>query len=246
VQVDARTSPLQIGRSRPRRRRLLLTWGLPILAVLAVLVLAVGFAFAGSPDRIAAGVTIGGVNVGGMSPEQARTELQRRFDASQQQPVEFTAAGHTFGISPAELGVQPNLNDAIAQAQRVGAGSGPLRGFRRLALRFFGSDVTPEPRVFAAALTYELQMLARKIDVLHADAKLELSGGRPVVAPGRAGAELDQRAAGTVILAALVGFPHGSVALPVRVDPVRVTAPTRPGCGSRWRRADHRRRTRWR
>ena len=179
MQVDARTSPLEIGRSRPRRRRLLLTWGLPLLAVLAVLALVVGFAFAGSPDRIAAGVTVAGVDVGGMTPEQARSELQRRFASTQQQPVAFTAAGHTFNISPAELGVQPDLNAAIAQAQHAGAGSGPFRGFRRLGVRFFGSDVTLQPRVFAAALTYELQMLARKVDVSHEDAKLELRSARP-------------------------------------------------------------------
>ena len=224
MQVDARTSPLQIGRSRPRRRRLLLTWGLPLLAVLAVLALVVGFAFAGSPDRIASGVTVAGVSVGGMTPEQARSTLQRRFAATRQQPVSFTAAGNTFRISAAELGVQPDLNAAIAQAQRVGAGSGPLRGFRRLGVRFFGRDVALQPRVFAAALTYELQMLARKVDVSHEDAKLELRGGRPAVTPGRAGAELDRKAAGPVILAALVAFPQNSVALPVRIDPVRVSA----------------------
>jgi vancomycin resistance protein YoaR len=224
VQVDASTSPLQIGRSRPRRRRLLLRWGLPLLIVLAVLALVVGFAFAGSKSRIAAGVTIAGVDVGGLSPAQARNELQRRFASVEQQPVAFTAAGHTFKISPAELGVQPDWNAALAQAQRAGSGSGPLRGFRRLGIRFFGSDVKLQPRVFQAALIYEVDRLARTVDVSHDDAKVQLRGGQPVVVPGRAGAELDQKAAGPVILAALVGLEHGSVALPVRIDPVRVTA----------------------
>jgi vancomycin resistance protein YoaR len=224
VQVDASTSPLQIGRSRPRRRRLLLRWGLPLVVVLAVLALIVGFAFAGSPGRIAAGVTIAGVDVGGLNSAQARSELQRRFAAVERQAVDFSAAGHTFRISPAELGVQPDWGAAIAQAQRVGSGSGPLRGFRRLDVRFFGSDVKLQPRVFQAALIYEIDRLASTVDVSHEDAKVQLRGGRPVVVPGRAGAELDQKAAGPVILAALVGFERGSVALPVRIDPVRVTA----------------------
>ena len=198
--------------------------GLLAAAVLAAAVLAVGFAFAGSTGRIAAGVTIAGVDVGGMSPAQARAALQRRFATVEPQPVTFTAAGHAFEISPAELGVQPDWNAAIAQAERAGRGSGPLRGFERLRLRFFGSDVKLQPRVFQAALLYELGRLARAVDVSHSDASVRLRGGRPVVVPGRAGAELDTRAAGPVILAALVGFQQAPVALPVRIDPVRVTA----------------------
>ena len=192
--------------------------------MLAVVALVVGFAFAGSPGRLAAGVTIAGVDVGGMSPAQARAELQRRFSSVEPQPVTFTAAGHAFKISPAELGVQPDWNAAIAQAERAGSGSGPLRGFKRLELRFFGTDVKLQPRVFQAALVYELERLAHDVNVSHSDASVRLRGGRPVVVPGRAGAELNTKAAGPVILAALVGFQQGAVALPVRIDPVRVSA----------------------
>ena len=192
--------------------------------MLAIVALVAGFAFAGSPDRIAAGVTIAGVDVGGMSPAQARAALERRFSSVEPQPVTFTAPGHTFKISPAELGVKPDWNAAIAEAERAGSGSGLLRGFKRLDLRFFGNDVKLQPRVFQAALVYELQRLAHDVNVAHSDASVRLRGGRPVVVPGRAGATLDTRAAGPVILAALVGFQQGAVALPVRIDPVRVTA----------------------
>ncbi len=192
--------------------------------MLAVAALVVGFAFAGSTGRIAAGVTVAGVDVGGMSPAQARAELEHRFSSVEPQPVTFTAAGHAFKISPAELGVKPDWDAAIAEAQDAGSGSGPLRGFKRLALRLFGSDVKLQPRVFQAALVYELDRLARDVDVSHSDASVRLRGGQPVVVPGRAGAELDTKAAGPLILASLVGLQEGSVALPVRIDPVRVTA----------------------
>jgi len=192
--------------------------------VVAIVALVVALAYAGSPGRIAAGVTIAGVDVGGMSPAQARAALERRFSSVEPQPVTFTAPGHTFRISPAELGVKPDWNAAIAEAERAGSGSGPLRGFRRLDLRLFGNDVKLRPRVFQAALVYELQRLAHDVNVSHSDASVRLRGGQPVVVPGRAGATLDTKAAGPVILSALVGFQDGAVALPVRIDPVRVTA----------------------
>ncbi|MGZ4301945.1 MAG: VanW family protein [Gaiellaceae bacterium] len=237
MQVDARTSPLQIGRSRPRRRRALLTRGLLVVGLLASAALVVGFVFAGSTSRIAAGVTVAGVDVGGMTSAQARATLERRFASVEPQPVTFTAAGHAFRISPAELGVQPDWDAAIAQAQRAGSGSGPLRGFKRLGLRLFGSDVKLQPRVFQAALVYELARLARVVDVSHSDAAVRLRGGRPVVVPGRVGAELDTKAAGPLILDALVGFQQGDVALPVRIDPVRVTAAQLAPAGARARTA---------
>ncbi len=192
--------------------------------MLAIVALVVGLAFAGSPGRIAAGVTIAGVDVGGMSPAQARATLERRFSSVEPQPVTFTAAGHAFKISPAELGVTPDWDAAIARAESAGSGSGPLRGFKRLELRFFGTDVRLQPRVFQAALVYELARLSGEVNAAHSDASMRLRGGRPVVVPGRAGAELDTKAAGPLILGALVGFQQGAVALPVRVDPVRVTA----------------------
>ena len=192
--------------------------------MLAVVALAVGAVFAGSPGRLAAGVTVAGVDVGGLTPVEARRELERRFAAVEQVPVAFTAAGHTFRISAAELGVKPDWSSALAQARRAGRGYGPLRGFRRLDVRFFGADVRPRPRVFPGAMAYELDRLAQDVDLRHIDASVQLRGGRPVVVPGQAGGALDRRAAGPVILTTLVGFERGVVALPVSTEPVHVTA----------------------
>ena len=41
-----------------------------------------GFVFAGSPTRIAAGVQIDGVDVGGLTAGEARTKLERRAERS--------------------------------------------------------------------------------------------------------------------------------------------------------------------
>ena len=61
--------------------------------VAAVCGAVLGFVFAGSPSRIAGGVKIDGVNVGGLTAGQARAKLERRANALAEVPVTFTAAG---------------------------------------------------------------------------------------------------------------------------------------------------------
>jgi hypothetical protein len=60
-------------------------------AALVVVVLGVGFAFAGSADRLPEGVTIAGVDVGGMTPKAAQAVLVRRAGADANVPVTFVA-----------------------------------------------------------------------------------------------------------------------------------------------------------
>src|SRR6058998_2469457 len=56
-----------------------------------VLVLFLGFAFAGSPARLADGTRIAGIDVGGLSPQDARSLLERRAQRLATVPVSFTA-----------------------------------------------------------------------------------------------------------------------------------------------------------
>ena len=88
-----------------------------VLAVVAAVGGALlGLVFAGSPNRIAAGVRIEGVNVGGMTASEARAELERRAAAKAQVPVTFTAAGHKWRLRPVSLGVESDWNAAAKLA----------------------------------------------------------------------------------------------------------------------------------
>ena len=59
--------------------------GVCLLALLAVVV---AFVYAGSPDRLAAGIEIAGVDVGGLSSAQAVDLLERREAAASTVPLE--------------------------------------------------------------------------------------------------------------------------------------------------------------
>lgn len=210
--------------ARSRWQRLLLLRGLPAIALLGAVVLLVGLVFAGSADKLAPGVKVAGIDIGGLTPAQARALLQRKQHALENVPVVFSAGNRSFSIRPSELGVGIDVRAAVAAAQRQGEGFGPFRGFRRLDVRLFGARVQPPVRVWDSALSLELGRLAREIDRPRREAAIRLEGLRPVIVPGATGTVLDRKAAAAALVRSLASFERGRVALPLRSDTPRVTA----------------------
>lgn len=202
-------------------RNLLLT-----LVALVALGLVLGLAFAGSPTKLAKGVRIDGVDVGGLEATDARRLLERRSRALAHRPVVFVGGGRRFPIRPVTLGVEPDWAAAVDAAQRQGGGFGPLRGFRRIDVQVFGADVTPPVSVLRGALDFELQQIAKRIDRPERDAALVRRRGHVEIVPGRPGRVLDRKAAAETIVRALSSLqrPAGPVRLPLRTVWPRVRA----------------------
>jgi vancomycin resistance protein YoaR len=222
VRGDA--TSVHAGTAAGRSTRVLARWVLVSLALLAVLAALVGLAFAGSTARIADGVAIAGIEVGGLTPKEARVLLEKRFDRVAQTPVVFTAAGERYPIKATTLGVEADWAAAIETAGREGEGFGPVRGFRRLQARFFGAEIAPPVQAYSAALDFKLAGLAEAIDQSHVEAKLVRRGLSVEVVPGQPGLRLDRKAAERRIVRSLAQLERGHpVALPVHLDPADVT-----------------------
>jgi vancomycin resistance protein YoaR len=201
------------------RRRLLFL----LLSIFAMAVV-LGLVFAGSPTTLAQGVTIDGVDVGGMQAKEARALLQRRSDRLARKPVVFLAGGTRYSIRPNELGVEPDWKAAVDAAQRQGDGFGPIRGFKRLDVQFFGADVTPPTSVLNGALNYQLGLIAKDVNRPPRNAAIVRHGLQIAVRPARAGRVLDRVAAARTIVKSLGSLDRSaaSVELPFRVRQPRV------------------------
>ncbi|MFL5965725.1 MAG: VanW family protein [Gaiellaceae bacterium] len=196
-----------------------------IVSLLVALTGAVlGLAFAGSTTHLAAGIRIAGVDVGGMTPRAATARLEARWEELDHVPIRFTIGDQSWRLSASQLGVRPNWRAAVDSVRRQGGGFAPLRGFRRLDLRFFGTDVAPPTQVYDTALTYVLDKVSREVDSKHREASLALRGLQPVVVPGRAGRVVDRSAAAATLVRALASLERQPVELPVRIDTPRVKA----------------------
>jgi len=183
-----------------------------------------GLAFAGSPSRLASGVQIAGVDVGGKTPRQARSILERRADALASVPVTFRIGSRTWEVQPRHLGIRVDWGAAVDAVRSQGNGFGPLRGFRRLDLRFFGADVAPPTQVYDAALEAKLNQISAAVNVEHREASIALRGLRPEIVPSRTGHLLDRHAAAATIVRALASLKREPVELPIQVDRPKITA----------------------
>ncbi|MGZ4411641.1 MAG: VanW family protein, partial [Gaiellaceae bacterium] len=216
-------SSLLVRKSTRRResRRLLRIVALSVIVIAAV-VTAVGFAYAGSPDRLATGLRVAGYDVGGLTIVEARRKLEARSASLVDVPVRFVADGRRFTVTPRELDLHVDWAAALARARDRGRGFGPLRGFRRLGVRLFGGDVMPTTSYSGAALSALLRSVGRSIDDPAREPAIRLVGMRPRLVHGQAGLVLDRPAATRGILEALASPTRQTVTLRVRVDTPRV------------------------
>jgi len=96
--------------------------------VLLLGVLALGFAYAGSPDVVADGVTVSGQDVGGLSAAEAQTKLSTRAQALSSEPVVFTGAGRRWSIAPAQLAVRGDWGGAGPKRWTAATARSPFVG----------------------------------------------------------------------------------------------------------------------
>jgi vancomycin resistance protein YoaR len=238
LEANVSHSPYSLRRRRQARvRRIRRLSGAGVL-LLVLVVLIVAIAYAGSPGTLARGLRIDGVDVGGLSTADATRALKRRSAATLGTPVTFVADGRTFDLKAAAIGLTPDWAAAVASARQRGDGFAPLRGFRRLALRFFGDDVSANAHYSGASLNAVVARIAAGVDRPSREAAVVLHGLTPAVVPARAGRVLDRAAAGRAIVASLASLSRGNrVALPLKVDVPKVTGPMLAQAAARTRLA---------
>jgi vancomycin resistance protein YoaR len=211
------------GRARTVRQAKLALW---LAAGVFALILVAGVVFAGSPARIPAGVSIAGVDVGGLTASEARAKLAEIAKRYESVPVVFTGANRRFAIQPSRVEIRADWAAAATAALEEGDGPIPLRGLQRLKLRLFGVDVAPAAEAYEPALELELRRMAAAVHEPAREAAIQLEGLQPRIVDAKTGSRLDRAAATRVVLAALAGFEREAVSLPVEVDEPAVTRET--------------------
>jgi vancomycin resistance protein YoaR len=192
-------------------------------AALACILAVVGLAFAGSSQRLAEGTTVAGHDIGGLTAAEAQRRLEAASEQVERTPVTFTAAGRSWSVAASQLGIRVDWSTAVRVAAQEGDGFRPVRGLRRLQVRFFGAEVVPSASSFASVLDYEVGSIARAVDRKPLEPSLQRRGLRFVTVPGREAVTLDRDAAAETIVRALASLERGpSVALPLVTSAPRI------------------------
>ena len=129
---------------------------LAAVSVAAAGTLAVSSSLASS-DKIVSGVRFEGTELKGLSAPAAEMFFQKAAN-KKIHPLTFTYAGRDFEVTPAEIGLNPNVKKAVDEAESYGRGSGTLINLRdQIRCAMGGREVT-------LTAEYNEELLKQKID----------------------------------------------------------------------------------
>ncbi|MBN1921879.1 MAG: peptidoglycan binding domain-containing protein [Anaerolineae bacterium] len=180
-----------------------LRW-LGIAMALVILVL-IGIAIAYDrqhAERIFPGVTVNGLDVGGMTLPEAETALQRDLPDPQIEGVTVRAADQTWRFSWAALGQRYDIPATIAEAFEVAREEAWLERLQAAwRVRQKGQDI-PVIAISAdpAKATLAMETIAKAVFRAPVDANLSIGPEGATGTPGQPGQELDVTASSTALL----------------------------------------------
>ena len=164
--------------------------GLVLLGLLAGVVYAYDTA---REDSIADGVTIGGIDVSGMSRSEATATLREQLLAPLARPVVVRARGETFRLPARRARVVADLDGTITEAVgRSRTGNMLTRTFREVTGGEVGTDVDPRISYSRPALARFVAKISEKTERPARDASVSFAAAGLSRVPGRDGFALDE------------------------------------------------------
>jgi lipoprotein-anchoring transpeptidase ErfK/SrfK len=171
------------------------------------LALVVGAAFAVDRlhgDRLAPGLRIAGVPVGGLSPREAERRLRRTLLPELARPVVVRYRSRTFELDRRRAGLRVEVDAMVKRAlARSKRGSFLGRAVRYLAGGGGGGDVALETHLAPGALDRFVVGVATAIDRPAVDARIDYAARGITPIRGHEGSELDARLLAKDLAAAL-------------------------------------------
>ena len=147
-----------------------------VLLIAVMLVAAVGaYAWDNSrSDQIAEGVTIGGVDVGGMSPKEAREVVDSKLVEPLQKHVAVDFEGIKYKLSPEKLEVASDVDGMVDRALDESQDGGlPSRVWRYVTDGEIDVAISPQIRYSDEALTEFIDKVAAEVNRDPIDASIE-------------------------------------------------------------------------
>jgi lipoprotein-anchoring transpeptidase ErfK/SrfK len=142
-------------------------------------------------DTLARGMTIGGLDVGGLTARQAQLRLERDLLAPLKEPLRVDHGKKRWVLGPEEARIAADLDGAVADAlARSRGGSMPVRVWRGLTGGRLEEDVDPRVTYSKAAVVRLLDRIRRETERDPVDAKVEWSASGPKKIAGRTGLEV--------------------------------------------------------
>jgi lipoprotein-anchoring transpeptidase ErfK/SrfK len=209
-----------------------------ITTLLAVLLVACGgvlVADASTPKKIPDGVTIGGVDVGGLSASaaerKATTELTNRLS----RPVRINHSDKEWILTAAQAKIKVDIKDAVQSAVKLGEdGNAFSRVYHRVAGRTVRKEYSPLSTYNRYAITRLLNRVERDLHREPKSASVSFTGGSFKFVEGRVGLRLQRDRVAQLVRTALMdpSADHEISAYTNKIKPAETTAAIRKKYGT--------------
>ncbi len=216
-------SSISYPTSRPRRfsfeqALIALLMGLLMFCVsLALLVIGYQFLYAG---RIFPGVTVGGIDVGGLKPSEADLRVNEGMQYPQHGKILLRDGERIWLASPAQLGLYLDPQTSATNAFEVGRSEWMVDRLRTQFYTWYSGEDLPPSMVFdeRAAYAYLLN-LSKEVNEPTIEASLSMNGTEVVAQPGKIGRSLDLTKNLQAISAQLQTMRDGVINLTISDNP---------------------------
>ena len=168
-----------------------------LVVVVSVIAVAAIAEVAASAGRVHPGVTVAGVDVGGLSQATARLRIERELSARMKaSPVVFTLGDHSWKATPDEVGASVDSSALATAAMSVGRDGGAFAVLGDRFRAWTGSFDLPARATIAPAKSVAFfTALDRRVAVEPKDAVIRIRGVKFGLVPSKQGQGLDRATA---------------------------------------------------
>jgi lipoprotein-anchoring transpeptidase ErfK/SrfK len=204
-----------------RRAQIALVAAIGVLLALAVAAFAIDRA---NSDKIADGVRVGGVEVGGLSTDQAKKKLTARLVKPLDKPVTATYQGTKYTLSPDKLQVHADIGGMVQSALDASRSGGfPARVWRYTTGESVDREITPQIAYSGDALDQFVASVAQQVNRKPQDATIAATPTSLNKVPAQDGVSLLTQELRSRLRLAIESPRHRVVAAPVQTTKAQVT-----------------------
>lgn len=192
------------------------------LIFLLVFVVAVGFLYVVGHqvvgNKIPRGTTVAGVDIGGMTTDEAGITLQDKLGDQLERPITLLSGAKKFRIDPQQAGLVFDIDATLADSSNGGSWD-PRHLFQVL---IGGGKIEPVIEIDETEFDRAARDIADQVQKPPVNSRVEFQAGRPQLLLGSAGRVLDRGRTRTLLLSALLG-DRDRLVLPLATVPPAIT-----------------------
>lgn len=167
-------------------------------------------------DKVIPGIKVDDLNIGGMTSEELKSALTKRFSAGNVK-VTMSYQGKSFEISDKDLSLSYRLDTTSSKIMKLGrSGDFIVDTKDKLAALFKGIKVKPDYKLDSGKLNQELSAIEGLVNVQSQDPGIVLENGELVVTKAVTGKVLQTSAVRIVVFSAIDNGESLKAELPVK------------------------------